>query len=172
MARSGPTRRSSVAEESASKTALDVEVGDDPEWAPALDALRGWEEGPKYTGKSNPGPIAKLLQSGKPVPGAVAKAIGSLLDPPWGKKGPRLMAILPKRYYPGTDSIELLIATKRKLEEALKASGKLESAVAQVMKDTGRSRSYVFDAWRLTHQEIVLRTITFDPNLFLSPREP
>jgi hypothetical protein len=172
MAKSGLTQRSSLAEESACKAAPEVEVSDDPEWAPALDALQGWKKGPKYTGKSNPAPIAILLRSGKPVPEAVAKELGLWLDPPWGKRGPRIVAVLPKRHYPGTDGIKSLIATKRKVEEALKTKGKLEAAVQEVMTDTRRSRSYVMGAWALSDRKIVLLTSKFNPDPLLSPREP
>jgi hypothetical protein len=143
----GSRHRSSFTKKSCNAGAPEVEVWDDPEWAPALSGLQGWQKGPRYTGKSDPAPLAKLLRSGKPVPEAVAKELGSWLDPPWGKKGPRLVAILPKRYYPGTDSIKSLIAAKGKIEEALKTSGKLEAAVER-------------------------RTSTFNPDPFLSPREP
>lgn len=160
------------APESLAHTAeLDVEVWDDPEWGPALGALEGYDPGPKFTGRSNPVPLAKLLISGKPVPEAVAKELGFWLNPPWGKKGPHIVAILPKRYYPGTDRIKSLITLKRKVETALEKTGKLESAVAEVMQETGLSRSYVMEAHQLTKEEIIIRTSKFNPDPFLSPRE-
>jgi hypothetical protein len=83
------------------------------------------------------------------VPEEVAKQIGLWLDPPWGNKGPRLTANLPKKYYPGTNSIKALIATKRKIEEALKLNGKVEAAVqkARAAKDRNAVAFGKF-AWR------------------------
>jgi len=154
-----------------SSTESDIEIWDDVEWAPALAALQGWQPGLQYTGKSDPGPLARLLQSGKPVPEAVAKQLGLWLDPPWGTKGPRLAVIVPKRYYPGTSSIKSEISVRKKIEQLLQAEDKVEAAVQQVMIETGRSRSYVMKAWALSDREIVRRTSEFNPDPFLSPRE-
>jgi hypothetical protein len=175
------TRRFSIAKEPSTIAAPsvaepEIEVWDDPEWGPALSALQGWKKGPedtgpKYIGKSDPGPIAQLLQSGKAVPQAVAKELGLWFDPPWGNKGPRLTAILPKRYYPGTSSIKSLIDIRRKVEQA-KQNSKLEGAVNQVTTEMHLSRSHVMKAWALSDQEIVRRTSKFNPDPFLSPREP
>ena len=100
------------------------------------------------------------------MPEAVAKQIGLWLDPPWGNKGPRLTAILPKKYYPRTNSIKALIATKRKIEEALKLNGKVEAAVQKVMTETGLSRSYVMKARMLSEKDIVIQTSKFNPDPF------
>ena len=174
MPKKRTTPRSSIAKEPRTTTAApslsepEIEIWEDPEWEPALGALQGWKQGPQYTGRSDPKPLAKLLRSGKPVPEAVAKELGLWLDPPWGNKGPRLTAILPKRQYPGTNSIKSLIAIKRKIEEALKANGKVEAAVQKVMTETGKSRSYVMKAWMLSEEEIVVKTSEFNPDPFLS----
>jgi hypothetical protein len=116
--------RPSLPEELAGTATSEVEVWDHPEWAPALDALEGWKEGRGHTGQSDTAPIAKLLRSGKPVPEAVARHLGLWLDPPWGRKGPRLVAVLPKRYYPGTKAVKDLISTKRKVEEAFEIASR------------------------------------------------
>jgi hypothetical protein len=151
----------------------DIEIWQDPEWEPALSALHGWVAdvkfpGFKFTGKSDPKPLAKLLISGKAVPQPVARALALWLDPPWGKKGPRLTATLPKRYYPGTESLKAQIALKKRVEEArLRAKGKLESAVKEVMTETGYSRSYVMKAWQLNIREIVIGSSKFNPDPFV-----
>ena len=169
----GSRHRSSFTKKSYNAGAPEVEVWDDPEWAPALSALQGWQKGPRYTGKSDPAPLATLLRSGKPVPEAVAKELGSWLDPPWGKKGPRLVVILPKRYCPGTDSIKSLILLRGSVREALsRSNGNVKAAVYDVMRSTGLSRSQIMKAHMLTDQEIVVRTSKFNPDPFVSPREP
>ena len=163
-AKKSKASRSSVTKEPTAALILsepEIEIWKDPEWEPALSALEGWKEGPEYIGRSDPKPLAKLLCSGKPVPEEVAKQIGLWLDPPWGNKGPRLTANLPKKYYPGTNSIKALIATKRKIEEALKLNGKVEAAVQQVMTETGLSRSYVWKARKLREKKIVIQTSKF-----------
>ena len=75
----------------------DVKIWDDPVWKPALDAIEGYQNGID-TGKADLKPLAKLLRSGKPVPQVVAVELGVLLDPPWRKKGPRLVLLESKRY--------------------------------------------------------------------------
>jgi hypothetical protein len=141
-----------------------VEVWDDPEWRPALDALEGWWDG-KFTGKPDPRPLAKLLHSGKPVPQEVAARLGDFLDPEWGKKGPSLTMLIPTRYSGDSDLRKLteMIAAKREIERALEWSGKLESAIARVKEKTGRSRSYLMKAWKLDPLEIVRLTSKFNP---------
>jgi hypothetical protein len=156
----------------ASDEIADIEIWHDPEWRPALEALQGWVPdgkfpGFKFTGKSDLKPLAKLLISGKAVPQPVARALGIWLDPPWGKKGPRLTATLPRRYYLGTESLKAQIALKRKVEEALvRANGKVESAVKDVMTETGYSRSHVMKAWQLNIREIVIRSSKCNPDPF------
>jgi hypothetical protein len=148
----------------------DLEMWDDPEWSPALDALHGWK-GDRYTGKSDPAPLAKLLCSGKAVPEAVARSLGLWLDPPWGRKGPSLTAILPARYYPGNSSIKSLIAVRSKVKEELaKFDGNVEAAVHEVIRKTGLSRSQVMKAHSLGNRKIALTTSKFNPDIFLSPR--
>ena len=177
MPRRRSSPRSSMAREpsttaAADLTQIEIEIWEDPDWGPALDALHGWQPGLQYTGKSDPAPLARLLRSGKPVPEAVAEQLGLWLDPPWGNKGPRLAVTLPKKYYPGTSSIKSEISVRKKVEKALlQAKGKVEAAVQQVMIETGRSRSYVMKAWALSDREIVLRTSKFNPDPCLSPRE-
>ena len=106
----------------------EVEVWDDPDWGPALGALEGCS-GRTYTGESDPKPLAKLLCSGKPVPEQVAWRLGVLLDPPFLRE---------------------MIDLKKKIEMALKPNIKLEAAIAEVMKESGKSRSYVMKAWTFT----------------------
>ena len=160
---------------SASNETADIEIWDDPEWEPALSALQGWVTdvkfpGFKFTGKSDPKPLAKLLRT---VPAAVAESLGLWLDPPWGTKGPRLTATLPARYYPGNGSIKSLIGLRNKLRETLpKFDMNVEAAVHQVMSETGVSRSQVMKAHTLSDREIVLRTSKFDRQMYSSPREP
>jgi hypothetical protein len=151
---------------------LDFKIWEDAEWEPALSALEGYGTDSEFLGKSDPRPLAKLLLSGKPVPEAVAKQLGLWLNPPWGNKGPRLVAHFPNRHYPAAKGLKERINTKRKVEEAQEEAGKLESAVAQVQQQTGYSRSYIMNARRLTIQEIVLQSSKFAPDRFLSPREP
>jgi hypothetical protein len=165
-------RESAPNEQSKNPTDSSVDVWHDIDWEPALHSLQGWQPGVGYTGKSDPRPLAKLLRSGKPVPGPVAEELGLWLDPPWGKKGPQITATLPKKYYPGHQSTKDWIAIKKYVKTLKGANRKLESAVQEVMSQTGRSRSYVMNAWRLGPREIVLRTSKFHPLLHSSPREP
>ena len=129
----------------------EVEVWDDPDWGPALNALEGWR-GRIYTGESDPKALAKLLCSGKPVPEEVAWRLGVLLDPPWGKKGNVLVLAINKRY---TGQRELnflreMIDLKKKIEVALKRTKNLKSAIADVMEETGKSRSHIMKARTFT----------------------
>ena len=149
---------------------LNFEIWEDAEWGPALHALEGYGPDSKFLGRSDPKPLAKLLGSGKPVPEAVAKQLGWWLDPPWGKKGPRLVVDLPSRYYPAVRGLSERIKIKQKIEGALEEKGKLESAVAQVQQETGYSRAYIMNAWRLTIQDVVTLSSKFAPDPFLSPR--
>jgi hypothetical protein len=148
------------------------EIWEDAEWEPALRALEGNGTNSEFLGKPDPKALAKLLRSGKPVPEAVAKQLGWWLDPPWRNKGPSLTVHLPKRYYPAAKGLKERIIVKRKVEEALEKTGKVEAAVADVQRQTGYSRSYIMDAWRLTVQEVVILSSKFTPDPFLSPRQP
>jgi len=148
------------------------EIWEDAEWEPALRALEGYGMDSEFSGKPDPKALAKLLRSGKPVPEAVAKQLGWWLDPPWRNKGPSLTIHLPKRYYPTAKGLKERIIVKRKVEEALEKMGKVEAAVADVQRQTGYSRSYIMDAWRLTVQEVVILSSKFTPDPFLSPRQP
>jgi hypothetical protein len=152
----------------------DVEVWNDPEWRPALDALEGWQPGAGFAGKPDPTPLAKLLRSGKPVPEAVAVRLGVFLDPPWGKKGPKLTMSTTTRYSGCGDlrKLKQLVDAKREIEKALPSYGNLEAAIAHVRQKTGRSRSYLMKAWSLGNLEIVRMTSKYNPQPFLSPREP
>jgi hypothetical protein len=146
------------------------QMWDDAEWEPALSALGGYGPDSEFLGKSDPKPLAKLLGSGKPVPEVVAKQLGWWLDPPWGKKGPRLVVHLPSRYYPAARGLSERIKIKQKIEGALEEEGKLESVVAQVQQETGYSRAYIMNAWRLTIQEVIALSSKFTPDPFLSLR--
>jgi hypothetical protein len=148
------------------------EIWEDAEWEPALRALEGYGRDSGFLGKPDPKPLAKLLRSGKPVPEPVTKQLGWWLDPPWRNKGPSLTVLLPKRYYPAAKGLKDRIIVKRKVEEALEKGNKVEAAVADVQQQTGYSRAYIMDAWRLTIQEVVSLSSKFAPDPFLSPREP
>jgi len=153
----------------------DIEVWNDVEWQPALYALEGWQPDGSYTGKPDPRPLAKLLRSGKPVPEAVAVRLGVFLDPPWGKKGPKLTLSISQRYsgYADLQQTKAMMATKREIEEVLPHFGKLEAAITEIAQRTDRSRSYLMKAWKLDFREIVLRTSKFNPQPFsTSPHEP
>ena len=152
----------------------DIEVWNDPEWRPALDAFEGWPEPGRYTGRSDPKPLAELLSSGKPVPEAVASRLGVLLDPPWSKNGSVLALKLSKRYS-GQRELSFLremINLKKKIEVALKSRGKLEAAIADVAAETGKSRSHLMKAWKFTWQKGVPLLAKYNPRPLLSPREP
>jgi hypothetical protein len=125
-----------------------IEIWDDPEWRPALDALERWPSDPK--------PLAKLLRSGKPVPEPVAWRLGILLDPPWGKKGDRLTVLSNKRYNAKTTlkQIKEMFDLKKRLEIAKKSNGgKLDAAIAEVQQETGKSRSHLMKAWTFTWKD-------------------
>ena len=153
-----------------SKTKLkvpNVEVWDDPEWRPALDALEGWPQGGGYTGKSDPKPLAKLLCSGKPVPDQVAWRLGVLLDPPWGKKGKVLTLSSNKRYTGQTElkHIKEMIDLKKQIEVAKGSNGKLEAAIEEVKRKTGKSRSHLLKAWKFTWEDGVPLLAKYSPQM-------
>jgi hypothetical protein len=152
----------------------DVEVWDDPEWRPALDALEGWPQGCGYTGKSDPKPLAKLLCSGKAIPGPVAWRLGILLDPPWGRKGKALTLSFNKRYTGQTElkRIKEMIDLKKKIEVAKKANGKLEAAIEEVKRKTGKSRSHLLKAWKFTLEDGLPLLARYNPQMPQSPRDP
>ena len=135
----------------------DIEIWDDPEWRPALDALERWPSDPK--------PLAKLLRSGRPVPDPVTRRLGILLDPPWDKKGPILTLLSNKRYHGQTKlkHFKELIDFKKKIEVAKKPSGKLEAAIAEVQRQTGKSRSYLMKAWKFKWQDSILPLAKYNP---------
>ena len=164
------TRKADRADVRGISRELEVEVWDDPDWGPALGALEGWS-GRTYTGQSDPKPLAKLLCSGKPVPEQVAWRLGVLLDPPWGKKGKVLALALNKRYS-GQRELKFLremFDLKKKIEMALKPNIKLEAAIAEVMKESGKSRSYVMKAWTFTVKKGIPLLAKYNPQR--SPRE-
>jgi hypothetical protein len=148
----------------------EIEVWDDPDWGPALNALEGWRDR-TYTGESDPGPLAKLLCSGKPVPEQVAWRLGVLLDPPWGKKGNILVLEISKRYSGQTElnSVKEMIDLKMKIEMALKGTEKTESAIAAVMKETGKSRSHIMKARTFSVRKGIPSLAKYNPQK--SPRE-
>jgi hypothetical protein len=153
-----------------SKTKLkvpNVEVWDDPEWRPALDALEGWPQGGGYTGKSDPKPLAKLLCSGKPVPDQVAWRLGVLLDPPWGKKGKVLTLSSNKRYTGQTEleHIKEMIDLKKQIEVAKGSNGKLEAAIEEVKRKTGKSRGHLLKAWKFTWEDGVPLLAKYSPQM-------
>jgi hypothetical protein len=147
-----------------------VEVWDDADWGPALNALEGWRDR-TYTGESDPKPLAKLLCSGKRVPEQVAWRLGVLLDPPWGKKGQILALEINKRYSGQTElnSVKEMIGLKMKIETALKRTEKLESAIAEVMKETGKSRSHIMKARTFSVRKGIPSLAKYNPQK--SPRE-
>ncbi len=165
-------RQSTSASSEASSSEPDVEVWDDPEWRPALDALEGWSDG-KFTGKPDPKPLAQLLRS-RPIPEAVAVRLGVLLDPEWGDKGPKLTMSIPPRWsgYGDLQRIKRMLEAKRDIEKELQRGGKLEAAIEEVKTKANRSRSYLMKAWTSEFQDNVEIMSRYNPQSFLSPREP
>jgi hypothetical protein len=145
------------------------EVWDDPVWRPALDALEGWSQNSGYTGKSDPKPLAKLLRSGKPIPRPVSWRLGVLLDPLWGKKGNVLTLLFNKRYSGQTElkRMKEMIDLKKKIEieVAKQPHKKLEAAVAEVRRQTGKSRSHLLKAWTFEWQESILLLAKYNPQM-------
>jgi hypothetical protein len=150
-----------------------IEVWRDPEWEPALDQFEGWTDSNRYTGKSDPKPLARLLRSGKPVPAPVAHLLGVLLDPPWGKNGSRLALNISKRYS-GQRELKLMkemIDLQKQIEESRSRFGKLEAAIADVAKKTGKSRSHLMKAWKYTLGKGIAQLARYNPQPSSSPRE-
>jgi hypothetical protein len=145
----------------------DIKIWDDPEWRPALEALEGWSQSGGYTGKSDPKPLAKLLRSGQPVPVPVSWRLGILLNPPWGKKGNVLTLLSNKRYTGQTElkHIKEMTDLKKKIEVAKKSSGKLEAAIAEVQRETGRSRSHLLKAWKFKWEDGVPLLAKYNPQM-------
>jgi hypothetical protein len=152
----------------------DVVVWDDPEWRPALDAIDGYQPDGTYTGKPNLKPLAKLLRSGKPVPDAVAVTLGGLLDPPWGKKGPRLVLSESARYSAARNSayVKEMVKLQRLIEAQLRQTPKLEAAIAAVAQNTKIKRSKLMKARSWNLDKSIIRLGTYNPHSYLSPREP
>jgi hypothetical protein len=145
------------------------EVWADPEWRPALDALQGWPQSGGYTGKSDPKPLAKLLRSGKPVPVEVSSQLANLLDPPWGKKG-NVLTLLFKRRYNGQvelKHIKEMLDLKKKIEVAKKSNGKLEAAIAEVRRQTGKSRGHLMKAWKFKWEDSIPLLEKYNPKKFV-----
>ena len=140
----------------------------DPEWEPALDALEGWSQDRRYTGKSDPKPLAELLRSGKPVPEPVVWRLGVLLDPPWETKGNVLTLRINKRYTGQSElkTIKEMYDLKEKIEKAFKSAGKLEAAIETVKAQTGKSRSHLMKAWKFTVQTGIPLLAKFNPQKF------
>jgi hypothetical protein len=116
-----------------------VEVWDDPQWEPALSALE----------RGDPKQLSRLLCSGGPVPDQVAWRLGILLHPPYGRKGPKLTFSVNKRYSGEGELkfIRKMLDLKKKIKTARRGTKKLESAIADVMRQTGKSRAYLMEAW-------------------------
>ena len=144
-----------------------IKIWNDPAWRPALEALEGWSQSGGYTGKSDPKPLAKLLCSGKPIPRPVSWRLGILLDPPWGKKGNVLTLLFNKRYSGQTElkRMKELINLKNKIEVAKKSSGKLEAAIAQVQRQTGKSRSHLLKAWKFKWEDSLQPLAKYNPQM-------
>jgi len=153
--------------------ARDVRIWDDPEWKPALDAIEGYQDG-IGTGKADLKPLAKLLRSGKPVPEVVAIELGVLLDPPWGKKGPRLVFLESKRYSAARHSayVKEMVELQRLVEAELMQTLKLEAAIAAVAQKTKIKRAKLMRAWSWNINKSIIRLGTYNPHSYLSPREP
>ena len=143
----------------------DPEVWDDPEWRPALDALEGSSQN---GGLSDPKPLAKLLRSQKPVPVEVSWRLGTLLDPPYGKKGKVLTLLCNKRYTGQTElkHIKEMFDLKKKIEVAKKSNGgKLEAGIAEVRRKTGKSRSHLLKAWKFKWQDGIPLLAKYNPQM-------
>jgi len=116
------------------------------EWSDAIDALQavrrvglGWE----YTGKHNLMPLAKMLNSGEPVPPYVAKIISIHLAPPKGRWCGKL------RYEPPPPRAINFWKKKRRernakidIENLCKGGEKYETAINIVAEKNRRSKSW------------------------------
>ena len=159
------------------KMPTNIEVWDDPQWRPALDALEG-HAGKAYTGESDPAPLAALLKSGQPVPDAVAQRLGVLLDPPWRSDGPKLSLKLPSEKRCGARAAvreaRKMIPLCSEIEGERSKTGKLEAAIKAVGDRNQFSRSYLMKAWSYRDggkgwQEVMRKLARFNP--IISPRE-
>ena len=152
----------------------DIKVWDDPEWGPALDALEGYPiDGGDYTGVSDPEPLAQLLLR-RPVPWAVRQRLGELLLHPWGKKGPRLSLHIPPRWSQQGQAQKIIemITLRQQINEAReRLGGKLEAALAEVGRVTGRGRSFLLEAWSYDERKAIEKAAGFS-QLSFRPREP
>ena len=130
---------------------IQIAIWDDPEWSPALEAFRE---------RGHVAPLAALLRSGKEVPLQVANAIGKMLEPPRGYRGPSLQLKLPKRSLKQfvDKQVENLKLGQRLRE--IQGDGKLEAAVLSLQEETGLSRSIIFEAYKLDTKAVVLGIAT------------
>ena len=129
---------------------------DEIEWTLALEAFTDTE-------RRDISLLAKLFRSGKAVPSEISREFGVFLDPPEGYRGPTLYPKFPARSRSSADAYQRLLE-KWKLGQRireLKGSGKLEAALHQVMRETGKSRSALLEAYRLDAKEILRQRLSF-----------
>lgn len=144
---------------------FEVVVWHDPEWEPALHALEGYSTDGAYTGKADPEPLAKLLRSGKTVPIHVTQRLGVLLAP-LDTKANQLQMKISKRYSGQGElkRIREMFRLKALIEAALKPSErKLEAAIAEVMAQTGLSRSHLMKAWKFSIEQGIVLLAKYNP---------
>ena len=132
---------------------IDVKYRDD-EWSDALLALGGSRGPPDMK------PIATLLKRGKPVPGDIARELGTLLDPPWGDKGPRLVLRYPAKWDKWKTIRELgnkRALRERMLREYLEIKSK-KRVIQKFARETKYSEAYLRKCWELTNRKTFLQS--------------
>ena len=126
---------------------IQIVIWNDPEWSPALEAFQE---------RGHVSLLAALLRSGKQVPLEVAAIIGIMLEPPRGYRGPCLQMKSPKRSRKqAVDRIVKKAKLRQRLIE-IQGDGKLDAAVWSLQKETGLSRSTIFEAYKLDGKALVL----------------
>jgi hypothetical protein len=98
-------------------------------------------------------------------------ALRRLAGPTMGQKG-NLLALALNQRYSGQREFNFLremINLKKKIKVALKRTNKLETAIADVMAETGKSRSHVMKAWTFTVKKGIPLLAKYNPQQ--SPRE-
>lgn len=119
----------------------------DPDYSPALAALRGTDGDTK--------PIARLLKSGVPIPDWIGRDLGIMLDPSDAYRGNALIVkVAPnwQKFLPTQiakrdigDRVRLLMA----------AGEKYDNAIDAVVVETGKSRTWVKECYRMDNAALV-----------------
>jgi len=130
-----------------------IEVWDDPKWTSALSELRA----------RRPRALGELLRKERVVPEDIAYSLGTMLAPPKGYRGARLMVRVPARWTLANAADAEKHAVHLEIKKAQTKYPKLEAAIAAVAtqrkaRGLPHSRRYLLACWKVDSLEVVLRS--------------